>query len=77
MDQPWWARRLHDLGVGPKPLPLRKWTADRLAEALEALLGTPSYAEAATRVAERLEAENMDEAVRTVRQIFGEPQMAD
>jgi sterol 3beta-glucosyltransferase len=76
-DQPWWARRLHELGVGPKPLPLKKWTADRVAKALEALLGTPSYAEAATRVAERLEAENMDEAVRTVRQIFGEPQMAD
>jgi sterol 3beta-glucosyltransferase len=33
-DQPFWGRRVADLGVGPAPLPKSKLTAERLAEAM-------------------------------------------
>lgn len=34
-DQPFWARRVVELGVGPKPIPRNRLTARRLAEAME------------------------------------------
>lgn len=33
-DQPYWASRVHRLGLGPAPIPRRRLTADRLAEAI-------------------------------------------
>ena len=33
-DQPFWGRLVADLGVGPRPIPRRKLTVERLAEAL-------------------------------------------
>ncbi len=33
-DQPFWAKRLHKLGVSPKPIPQKKLTRDRLTQAL-------------------------------------------
>jgi UDP:flavonoid glycosyltransferase YjiC (YdhE family) len=33
-DQPFWARRVHELGVGPRPIPRQSLTAARLAEAI-------------------------------------------
>ena len=33
-DQPFWGRRVHELGAGPAPIPQKKLTADRLAAAL-------------------------------------------
>ncbi|KPJ88215.1 MAG: hypothetical protein AMS18_13605 [Gemmatimonas sp. SG8_17] len=33
-DQHFWARRVHALGAGPRPIPLRRLSADRLAEAI-------------------------------------------
>jgi sterol 3beta-glucosyltransferase len=38
-DQPFWGRRVHDLGVGPRPVPQRHLTADRLAEAIRVAVG--------------------------------------
>ena len=35
-DQPFWGKRVHELGAGPKPIPPRKLNADRLADALTA-----------------------------------------
>jgi sterol 3beta-glucosyltransferase len=37
-DQPFWAARVRELGVGPDPIPLRKLTPDRLAAAIERAL---------------------------------------
>jgi UDP:flavonoid glycosyltransferase YjiC (YdhE family) len=34
VDQPFWASRVHALGVGPTPIPRRQLTEDRLAAAL-------------------------------------------
>jgi UDP:flavonoid glycosyltransferase YjiC (YdhE family) len=33
-DQPFWGRRVADLGVGPQPIPRRKLTVERLAQAI-------------------------------------------
>jgi UDP:flavonoid glycosyltransferase YjiC (YdhE family) len=33
-DQPYWARRVYELGVGPAPVPHKKLTAERLAAAI-------------------------------------------
>lgn len=33
-DQPFWGRVVHELGVGPQPIPQRKLTSERLAQAI-------------------------------------------
>jgi sterol 3beta-glucosyltransferase len=33
-DQPFWGKRVHAIGAGPRPIPVRKLTADRLSAAL-------------------------------------------
>ncbi|MGD8474873.1 MAG: glycosyltransferase, partial [Anaerolineae bacterium] len=33
-DQPYWGQRVAELGAGPKPIPRKKLTADRLAQAI-------------------------------------------
>jgi sterol 3beta-glucosyltransferase len=57
-DQPFWARRLHELGVAPPPVPLPKLTADRLAGALRSVTADPGHRERAAALAARLDAED-------------------
>ncbi|MFI5935511.1 glycosyltransferase [Actinoplanes sp. NPDC051494] len=57
-DQPFWARRLHALGVGPAPVPLARLTADRLAAAIGAATSNPRYRERAAGLAGRLRTED-------------------
>jgi sterol 3beta-glucosyltransferase len=57
-DQPFWARRLTDLGAAPGPLPLSSLTADRLAAALRAVTTDPHYAARAAAIAARLSTED-------------------
>lgn len=57
-DQPFWGDRLHELGVGPRPLPVKKLTADVLAERIQELLGNPAHAEKAEHVGRALRAED-------------------
>jgi sterol 3beta-glucosyltransferase len=48
IDQFIWGQRVHELGVGPEPIPRKKLTAERLAEALEqAVHHTPYHQKAA------------------------------
>jgi sterol 3beta-glucosyltransferase len=58
VDQPFWAQRLHRLGVTPGPIPMRRLTAGRLAAALTEAAGVPVYRQRAARVAARLAAED-------------------
>ncbi len=39
-DQPFWARRVADAGAGSEPLPMKKFTASRLADRLEVALSS-------------------------------------
>ena len=58
VDQPFWADRLHRLGVAPHPVPLPELTADTLAGALRSCLDRPSYRDRATQLARRIRAED-------------------
>ncbi|MEV6302173.1 glycosyltransferase [Actinoplanes sp. NPDC051861] len=58
LDQPFWAARLHALGVAPQPLPLQDLTAEALSDALRTCLTEPSYRARATELAHRLRAED-------------------
>ena len=57
-DQPFWAARVQDLGIGPKAIPRDKLTVSRLSKALIDLTGTKKYRVAARELGERLRLEN-------------------
>ncbi len=60
VDQPYHARRLHRLGLGPEPLPLRHLTVDRLARLIGDLAGPAAsgYRRRAAEVAAEIRAED-------------------
>ena len=69
-DQPFWARRVHELGAGPRPLPLRRASADVLGERIRELVGTPAYAEAAQEIGSDIaEEDGTGVAVEALRRI--------
>ncbi|MEV6492956.1 glycosyltransferase [Actinoplanes sp. NPDC051633] len=63
VDQPFWADRLHRLGVAPRPLPMPDLAADTLAAALRTCLDQPSYRDRAAELAGRIRAEDGAAAV--------------
>ncbi|UKA50132.1 glycosyltransferase [Arthrobacter sp. FW305-123] len=50
-DQPLWASRIAALGAGPRPIPHKKLTPERLCDAIKETVGTASYAQRASKVA--------------------------
>jgi len=56
-DQPFWAGRVKDLGIGPKAIPRDKLTVSRLSKALTDLTSTKKYRVAARELGERLRLE--------------------
>jgi sterol 3beta-glucosyltransferase len=56
-DQPFWAGRAAALGAAPAPIPRRRLTAERLAEAIERATA-PEVAARAASIGERLRAED-------------------
>lgn len=62
-DQPFWAHRLHRLGVAPEPVPFEKLTAATLGSALRECLGNPGYRERAADLAHRIAGEDGAAAV--------------
>jgi sterol 3beta-glucosyltransferase len=55
-DQFAWARRVHELGVGPKPIPRKHLTAENLAAALRAA-GSPEIRRAAQVLGQKIQSE--------------------
>ena len=53
-DQPFWARRLHELGAAPPPIPLYRLTTGRLTRAIHDAIGNPHYAARAAALSARL-----------------------
>jgi UDP:flavonoid glycosyltransferase YjiC (YdhE family) len=58
VDQPFWADRLHRLGVAPAPLPMHELTADTLADAIRSCLDRPAYRDRALDLARQIRAED-------------------
>jgi sterol 3beta-glucosyltransferase len=57
-DQPFWGRRVGELEVGPAPIPRRKLTATRLAQAIETAVGDPGMRQRAADLGARIRAED-------------------
>ena len=57
-DQPYWGRRLHELGVGPPPVARHALDAERLGIMIEALAENERYRAAAGGLAKGLAAED-------------------
>lgn len=57
-DQPFWAKRLFELGVAPEPIPQRRLTADTLAAAIRDALSQSRFKENARLLAASLDAED-------------------
>ena len=71
-DQPFWGQRVHELGVGPEPIPLRRLTADRLAEAIHRAVTDTAMREKAARLGERIRAEDgIGRAVKVIEKSMG------
>jgi sterol 3beta-glucosyltransferase len=62
-DQPFWAHRLHGLGVAPEPVYFGKLTAETLGGALRECLAEPGYRERAVSLARRIAEEDGAAAV--------------
>ncbi len=58
VDQPFWGRRLMELGAGPPPIPQRTLRAESLANAITRCTSDPGFRTAAAHLAHQLNAEN-------------------
>jgi sterol 3beta-glucosyltransferase len=66
-DQPFWGRRVHELGVGPQPIPQKRLTAQALAGAIHAAMTDKEMRHRAAKLGEKLRAENgVERAVRII-----------
>ncbi len=71
VDQPYWGRRVFELGCGPKPVRLRKLTPEILAGALEDLTTNLDYRRQAAALSEEMQAENgTDKAIKVIERVM-------
>jgi UDP:flavonoid glycosyltransferase YjiC (YdhE family) len=72
VDQFYWGRRVHELGVGLKPIQRAKLDAEALAVALQGLTRSADRRAAAARLGEQIRAEDgVANAVRLIEETFG------
>jgi UDP:flavonoid glycosyltransferase YjiC (YdhE family) len=73
-DQPFWARRIHRVGVGPRPIPRKRLTAIGLARAIETAVSNSEMRERAAAMGTRVGNEDgVGRAVELVSQYLGKP----
>lgn len=66
-DQPFWAKRMHALGVSPAPLSPARLSAEDLQAALRALDADPTYRDNAAHLGELIRAEDgLENAVKII-----------
>jgi UDP:flavonoid glycosyltransferase YjiC (YdhE family) len=71
-DQPYWGRRVYELGVGTQPIPRAKLTAEKFAAAImEATSNRDMQANAAALGAKIAAEDGVGEAVKAVREFLG------
>jgi len=57
-DQPFWGQRVAALGVGPEPIPRKKLTVERLAQAIDAAVRDPAMRQRAAELGATIRAED-------------------
>lgn len=57
-DQPFWGERVYELGVGPRPIPRRRLTVERLAESIRCVVSDTAMREKAAHLGKLIQAEN-------------------
>ncbi|MEM1256033.1 MAG: glycosyltransferase [Cyanobacteria bacterium P01_H01_bin.21] len=57
-DQPFWGKRIYTLGVGPKPIPQKQLTTDKLAVAIHELVANETMRHNAETLGEKIRAED-------------------
>ena len=57
-EQPFWGRRVFRLGVGPKPIPIGRLTAEKLAEAIMQAITNHAMRDRAMALGEKIRAED-------------------
>lgn len=57
-DQPFWGRRIADLGVGPEPIPRNKLTTERLAGAIQQAVTNQEMHQRAADLGKKIQSEN-------------------
>jgi sterol 3beta-glucosyltransferase len=66
-DQPYWGRRVFDLGAGPEPVPFKKLTAERLADAIRKAVTDEATRQRAADLGAALHSEDgLGDAVRAI-----------
>jgi UDP:flavonoid glycosyltransferase YjiC (YdhE family) len=68
-DQPFWGWRIHTLRAGPRPIPLRQLTAERLAAAIRTAVNDPRVRQRAARLGKHVGGE--DGVARAVEVVEG------
>lgn len=71
-DQPYWGKRLSDLGVAPKHLHRRNLTPERLAKRIQKVLDAPAMKERAGVLGKQMESEDgLTTAVEMIESFYG------
>jgi UDP:flavonoid glycosyltransferase YjiC (YdhE family) len=57
-DQPFWGQRITELGVGPKPIPRKKLTIERLADSVQEVITNKAMRQRADQLGKQIQAED-------------------
>jgi len=57
-DQPFWGQRIADLGVGPKPIPRKRLTVEKLANAIREVVTNENMRQRAAKLGKQIQTEN-------------------
>jgi UDP:flavonoid glycosyltransferase YjiC (YdhE family) len=72
-DQPFWGRRVYELGVGAKPIPRHSLTVEKLAEGLQTLMTDTAIQAKAAELGAKIRAEHgVDNAVKHIERVMRE-----
>jgi len=69
-DQPFWGQRVADLGVGSKPIPRKRLTAERLANAIQEVVTNEDLRQRAAKLGKQIQTENgIESAINIINQL--------
>ncbi len=74
-DQPFWGKRVADLGVGPAPIPKKRLTAEKLAQAITEAVNDTRMRQRAAELGSKIRAEDgVGQAAALITQLTGAAQ---